>query len=126
MEASIAKLDSEYGEQDLPELEKEIAELEKECKLAEDEVDRVSNFELFFTECVTDLDQWSDLIMFNLMSLKCTPLFEAAESKIDSSLNYLSYVQPSYAYRDPWNALFCGIILVSCFCSWLRNHLTGR
>jgi hypothetical protein len=57
VEASIAKLDSEYGEQDLPELEKEIAELEKECKLAEDEVDRVSNFELFFTECVTDLDQ---------------------------------------------------------------------
>jgi len=51
VEAAIAKLDSESGGQELPDLEKEIDELEQERKLAEDEVDRVSIFDPFLEKC---------------------------------------------------------------------------
>ncbi len=51
VEAAIAKLDSESGGQELPDLEKEIDELEQERKLAEDEVDRVSIFDPFSEKC---------------------------------------------------------------------------
>jgi hypothetical protein len=51
IEAAIAKLDSESGGQELPDLEKEIDALEQERKLAEDEVDRVGSFDPFLEKC---------------------------------------------------------------------------